>query len=66
MRKTPIRKPWNDRAMTLADIAAELGTSTERVRQIEKRALEKFAAKCKRMGLKPEYILPATYDEAKA
>ncbi len=41
-RKPPNRNPGTDRAMSCAEIAKELGVSRERVRQIEKRALEKF------------------------
>ena len=43
-----------DRHMTLQEIADVLGTSRERVRQIEQRALGKLRRKLRAMGYKPE------------
>jgi transcriptional regulator with XRE-family HTH domain len=43
-----------DRHMTLQEIADILGTSRERVRQIEQRALGKLRRKLTAMGYKPE------------
>lgn len=43
-----------DRHMTLQEIADVLGTSRERVRQIEQRALGKIRRKLRAMGYKPE------------
>lgn len=57
--------PYGGRAMTLDQISLELGITRERVRQIEKRALEKLKAKLDRLGIQPEYVLPANYEEAK-
>jgi len=52
------RKPTSptvaDRNMTLQEIADILGTSRERVRQIEQRALGKLRRKLSAMGYKPE------------
>ena len=47
----------DDRAMTLQEIADILGTSRERVRQIEQRALGKLRRKLNAMGYKAEDIL---------
>lgn len=55
--------PYKDRDMTLKQVGDELGTSKERARQIEKRAMTKFLAELERRGIKPEDILPANYDE---
>lgn len=51
--------------MTLDQISQELGITRERVRQIEKAAIAKIKAKCERMGLKAEYILPTPHDETR-
>jgi hypothetical protein len=56
------RKPDNpiradDRAMTLQEIADILGTSRERVRQIEQRALGKLRRRLNAMGYKVEDVL---------
>jgi DNA-directed RNA polymerase sigma subunit (sigma70/sigma32) len=55
--------PYGGRAMTLDQISQELGITRERVRQIEKEAIAKIKARCERMGLKAEYILPTPFDE---
>lgn len=53
-RKPDFPIKGDDRNMTLAEIAEILGTSRERVRQIEQRALMKLRRKLRAMGLKPE------------
>lgn len=55
--------PYGGRAMTLDQISQELGITRERVRQIEKAAIAKIKARCERMGLKAEHILPTPFDE---
>ena len=57
--------PYGGRAMTLEQIAQEMGITYERVRQIEKEVIAKLKSKCERMGLKPEHILPTPFDEAR-
>ena len=57
--------PHGGRAMTLDQISQELGITKERVRQIEKRAIEKLKAKMDSYGIKAEYIIPANYSETK-
>ena len=52
---SPIRA--DDRAMTLQEIADILGTSRERVRQIEQRALGKLRRRLNAMGYKLEDVL---------
>lgn len=47
----------DDRAMTLQEIADILGTSRERVRQIEQRALGKLRRKLNAMGYKADDVL---------
>ena len=59
-REIPIKA--DDRAMTLQEIADILGTSRERVRQIEQRALGKLRRKLRAMGYKPEDILGQMID----
>jgi len=54
-REMPIKA--DDRAMTLQEIADILGTSRERVRQIEQRALGKLRRKLNAMGYKVEDVL---------
>lgn len=54
-RDNPIRA--DDRAMTLQEIADILGTSRERVRQIEQRALGKLRRRLSAMGYKVEDVL---------
>ena len=54
-RENPIKA--EDRAMTLQEIADILGTSRERVRQIEQRALGKLRRKLNAMGYKVEDVL---------
>ena len=51
-----------DRYMTLQEIADILGTSRERVRQIEQRALGKIRRKLRAMGYKPEDFFGAMID----
>ena len=58
--------PYAGRAMTLDQISQELGITKERVRQIEKRALEKLNDKLQRLGITAsEFILPNEYPETK-
>ena len=59
------KKAHHQRVMTLDQISQELGITRERVRQIERDALIKLKKKLFAMGIPPENILPATYDEAK-
>lgn len=55
------RKPESptvdDRHMTLQEIADVIGTSRERVRQIEQRALRKLRRRLIGMGYKPDDLL---------
>lgn len=60
------QKLKEDRAMSLREVAAELGITKERVRQIERKALAKLNARLQARGLSAELILPPGYDEAKA
>ena len=57
--------PYQGRAMTLDQISQELGISHERVRQIEKRAIEKMKAKLDSLGISAELILPTPFDETR-
>lgn len=57
--------PYAGRAMTLDQISQEMGITKERVRQIEKKALEKLNAKLHAMGIDASAIIPANYDEVK-
>ena len=52
--RKPTSPTVSDRYMTLQEIADILGTSRERVRQIEQRALGKLRRKLNAMGYKPE------------
>lgn len=52
--------------MTLDQISQELGITKERVRQIEKSAIQKLKAKLNARGIEASFILPPNYDEAKA
>jgi len=52
--RKPTSPTVSDRNMTLQEIADILGTSRERVRQIEQRALGKLRRKLSAMGYKPE------------
>lgn len=47
-----LSKSDNRQGMTYAEIASELGVSVERVRQIERRALNKLRAAFEKLGLK--------------
>lgn len=53
-RKPDFPIKGEDRHMTLAEIAEILGTSRERVRQIEQRALMKLRRRLRAKGIKPE------------
>lgn len=57
--------PYAGRAMTLHQIASELGISYERVRQIEKEAISKIKAKLKARNIDADSILPSPFDEAR-
>jgi hypothetical protein len=59
----PIRN--EDRYMTLQEIADILGTSRERVRQIEQRALGKIRRKLRAMGYKPDDFFGTMVDTPK-
>ena len=61
-RKTDFPIKADDRAMTLQEIADILGTSRERVRQIEQHALGKLRRKLNAMGYKPEDVLGQMID----
>ena len=55
--RKPTSPTVDERHMTLAEIAEILGTSRERVRQIEQRALGKLRRRLRAMGYKPEDLL---------
>lgn len=55
-----------ERNMTLKEVAAELGCTSERVRQIEARALLKLKAALERRGITAKSLLPENFDEARA
>lgn len=55
--RKPTSPTVDDRHMTLQQIANVLGTSRERVRQIEQRALGKLRRRLRAMGYKPEDVL---------
>jgi hypothetical protein len=57
--RKPTSPTVDERAMTLQQIADVLGTSRERVRQIEQRALGKLRRKLRAMGYKADDILGA-------
>ena len=58
--------PYGGRAMTLDQISQELGITKERVRQIEKRALQKLNEKLQRLGITAsEFILPCSHPDTK-
>ena len=61
-----VQIPANGYNMTLKEVAKEMGCTSERVRQIEKRALEKLARILAARGISPFQILPENFDEAKA
>ena len=52
--RKPTSPTVDERHMTLAEIADILGTSRERVRQIEQRALMKLRRRLRAQGIKPE------------
>ena len=54
------------RYMTLHDVAAEMGITAERVRQIEAKALYKLKKLMAERGIDAAAILPPNYDEARA
>lgn len=54
------------RAMTLSEVAAELGCTSERVRQIEASALYKLRKLMADRGIDATGILPPDYEEARA
>ena len=56
------KKPTLEMHMTLAEIADILGTSRERVRQIEARALGKLRRRLRAMGYKPEDLFGELID----
>lgn len=64
--KTIQRQLHGGRVMSLDEVSQELGVSIERVRQIEHGAIKKLKRQLKRLGIKPEIILPENYDEVKA
>jgi hypothetical protein len=55
--RKPTSPTVDERHMTLQEIADIFGTSRERVRQIEQRALGKLRRKLRAMGYKPDDIL---------
>lgn len=55
--RKPTSPTVDDRHMTLQEIANVMGTSRERVRQIEQRALGKLRRRLRAMGYKLEDIL---------
>ena len=60
--RKPTSPTVDERHMTLAEIADILGTSRERVRQIEQRALGKLRRRLRVMGYKPEDVLGQMID----
>lgn len=54
------------RAMTLQEVAAEMGCTAERVRQIEASALYKLRKLMAERGIDAAGILPPDYEEARA
>ena len=61
-----VQAPAHGYSMTLKEVAAEMGCTPERVRQIEKRALEKLGRILASRGVSPYLILPENFDEARA
>lgn len=55
-----------ERNMSLSEVAAEMNCSSERVRQIEVRALAKLRKILELRGFNPASILPENFDEARA
>ena len=49
--------------MTLEEIADELGVTRERVRQIEKMALQKLRIRLRRYGLELEDLIPDYHED---
>jgi hypothetical protein len=60
--RKPTSPTVSDRHMTLQEIADILGTSRERVRQIEQRALGKLRRKLNAMGYKAEDFIGQLID----
>jgi transcriptional regulator with XRE-family HTH domain len=60
--RKPTSPTVDDRHMTLQEIADILGTSRERVRQIEQRALGKLRRKLNAMGYKADDLIGQIID----
>lgn len=65
--KTSPPRQWlvrHDRACTLEAVSIEMGITMERVRQIEKAALEKIKATLDRRGLTFDLIMPDLFEKS--
>ena len=65
--KTSQPRQWlvrHDRACTLEAVSLEMGITMERVRQIEKSALEKIKATLDRRGLTFDLIMPDLFERS--